>query len=68
MLPWKKFQKDVFRLQERIAQAAKSGDRQKTHKLQRLLLQSFAAKALAVKQVAKMNCGRHTAGVDGQPH
>jgi RNA-directed DNA polymerase len=64
-LPWKQFQEDVFRLQERIAQAAKNGDRQKTHKLQRLLLNSFGAKCLAVRQVAKLNRGRHTAGVDG---
>lgn len=64
-LPWKRFQGDVFRLQERIAQAAKTGDRQKTHKLQRLLVDSFGARCLAVRQVAKLNRGRHTAGVDG---
>lgn len=64
-LPWKQFQADVFRLQERIAQAAKDGDRQTTHRLQRLLLSSFGARCIAVRQVAKLNRGRHTAGVDG---
>lgn len=64
MLPWEQFRADVFRLQERIAQAATIGDRQTTHRLQRLLVTSFGAKCLAVRQVAQLNRGRNTAGVD----
>lgn len=40
------------------------GDRQNTHRLQRLLLNSNAAKFVAVKRVARENRGRRTGGVD----
>ena len=37
-LPWKSFQRNVFRLQKRIYQAARRGDWKRVHNLQRLLL------------------------------
>jgi RNA-directed DNA polymerase len=37
-LPWKRIERQVFKLQKRIYQAALRGDRQTIHKLQRLLL------------------------------
>lgn len=64
-LPWKQFQTDTFRLQKRIAQAAIKGDHQSKHSLQRLLLNSHAAKCIAVKRVAQQNRGKDTAGIDG---
>jgi RNA-directed DNA polymerase len=64
-LPWATWEREIFRLQERIAQAATNGDRRQTHRLQRLMLHSFTAKCIAVRKVARMNRGRHTAGVDG---
>ena len=64
-LPWKKFQKVVFRLQKRIYQAACRGDRRKVHKLQRLLFHSRAARLLAVRKVTQENRGKKTPGVDG---
>jgi len=63
--PWKKFQRNVFRLQKRIYQAARRGDFRRVHNLQRLLLRSWSARCLAVRQVTQDNRGKHTAGVDG---
>jgi RNA-directed DNA polymerase len=64
-LPWKKFQRNVFRLQKRIYQASRRDDRQRVHNLQRLLLRSWSARCLAVRQVTQDNRGKHTPGVDG---
>ena len=65
-LPWKRFQKIVFSLQTRIFKARKNGDRKLVTKLQKLLLNSKAAKYLAVRQVTQLNQGKATAGVDGK--
>jgi RNA-directed DNA polymerase len=40
--PWKKFEKVVFRLQQRIYKASQEGNRRKVKKLQRLLLTEFS--------------------------
>lgn len=65
-LPWKTFQKTVFRLQVRIFKARKNGNHKLVRKLQKLLLSSKAAKYLAVRQVTQLNQGKATAGVDGK--
>jgi len=39
-LPWKAIQRDVFRRQRRIYQAARRNDVKQIHNLQRLLLRS----------------------------
>ena len=64
-LPWKKFQRNVFRLQKRIYQAQIRGDQKRVRGLQRLLLRSFSARCLAVRQVSQDNRGKKTPGVDG---
>jgi RNA-directed DNA polymerase len=64
-LPWKQFQRNVFRLQKRIYQAARRGDFKRVHNLQRLLLRSYSARCLAVRQVSQDNRGKCTPGVDG---
>ncbi|MCZ7566986.1 MAG: reverse transcriptase N-terminal domain-containing protein [Ardenticatenaceae bacterium] len=64
-LPWKKFQRNVFRLQKRIYQAARRGDFKRVRNLQRLLLRSFSARCLAACQVSQDNRGKRTPGVDG---
>ncbi len=67
-LPWKRFRGQVFRLQRCIFKAQKDNQKSKVKRLQRLLLQSRAAQALAVKQVTQLNQGRKSpaAGVDGK--
>ena len=65
IIPWKKFQRNVFRLQKRIYQAQIRGDFKRVRGLQRLLLRSFSARCLAVRQVSQDNRGKKTPGVDG---
>lgn len=64
-LPWKKFQRNTFRLQKRIYQAQLRGDFKRVRGLQRLLLRSYSARNLAVRQVSQDNRGKNTPGVDG---
>jgi retron-type reverse transcriptase len=59
-LPWKDMQRNVFRLQQRIHQAERRGDHKQVHNLQRLLLRSWSARCLAVRQVTQDNRGKRT--------
>lgn len=65
-LPWKKFRKDLFRLQKRVYKAIQVGDTRKATSLQKLILKSTAARAMAVRQVTQLNAGKKTPGVDGK--
>ena len=65
-LPWKKFRKDLFRLQKRVYKAVSVGDKRKAKYLQKLILKSKAARYLAIRQVTQLNAGKKTAGVDGK--
>jgi len=64
-IPWRKVERAVFKLQQRIYRASRRGDVKTVHKLQRLLLKSWSAKLLATRRVTQDNRGRRTAGVDG---
>ena len=64
-LPWKKFEKVLYKLQKRIYQASKRGDVKNVRRLQKLLLKSRSAKLISVRKVTQDNQGRKTAGVDG---
>ena len=57
MIPWKKIQRNVFKLQKRIYQASRRGDIGTVRKLQRLLMRSWSAKLLAVRRVTQDNQG-----------
>lgn len=65
-LPWKKFRRNLFRLQKRIFKAVRIGDLVKAKSLQKLILKSTSAKLLAIRQVTQLNTGRKTAGIDGK--
>jgi RNA-directed DNA polymerase len=65
-LPWKKFRKELFRLQKRVYKAVSVGDKRKARSLQKLILKSKAARFLAIRQVTQLNAGKKTAGVDGK--
>ena len=65
-LNWKKFRKDLFRLQCRVFKAIRAGDKRKALSLQKLILKSKAARFLAIRQVTQLNAGKKTAGVDGK--
>src|SRR2546430_12806682 len=64
-LPWRQFERQVFKLQKRIYRASRRGDMKTVHKLQRLLMNSWSAKCLAVRRVTQDNQGKKTAGIDG---
>lgn len=64
-LPWRKLEREVFKLQKRIYQASSRGDVKLVRRLQKLLMKSWAAKCLAVRRVTQDNKGKKTAGVDG---
>ncbi|PSB24007.1 group II intron reverse transcriptase/maturase [Chlorogloea sp. CCALA 695] len=64
-LPWKKFRRNLFRLQKRVWKAVNVGDKRKAKYLQKLILKSKAARFLAIRQITQLNAGKKTAGVDG---
>src|SRR5579864_9813189 len=64
-IPWRKLEVKVFRLQKRIFRAQRRGNVRAVHSLQRLLMKSWSARALAVRRVTQDNQGKKTAGVDG---
>jgi len=63
-IDWPELQKLVNRAQTRIARAALDSDLAKVKNLQRMLVHSFAAKAIAVRHVTSTTGGK-TPGIDG---
>ena len=64
-IDWAAVQRTVRRLQVRIVKAAQAGEWHKVRSLQRLLANSFSARALAVRRVTE-NQGKNTPGIDGE--
>ena len=64
-IDWRKLEKRVYKLQKRIYRASNRGDIKALRKLQKMLMKSWSAKALAVRRVTQDNQGKKTAGVDG---
>ncbi len=65
-LPWKLFRRNLFRLQVRVWKAVRVGDMARAKRLQKLILRSYSARLLAIRQVTQLNQGKKTAGVDGK--
>jgi RNA-directed DNA polymerase len=65
-LPWKKFRRNLFRLQKRVFKAIQVGDKRKARSLQKLILKSTSARFLAIRLVSQLNAGKKTAGIDGK--
>jgi RNA-directed DNA polymerase len=65
-LPWKRFRRDLFRLQKRVFKAVSVGNLRQARSLQKLISKSRAARFLAIRQVTQLNAGKRTAGVDGK--
>jgi RNA-directed DNA polymerase len=63
---WRKAERSVYRLQQRIFRASGRGNVQVVHNLQRKLMRSRSARMLAVRRVTQDNQGKKTAGVDGK--
>ena len=62
---WRKLERSVYKLQKRIYQASARGDVKAYRRLQKTLMKSWSARALAVRRVTQDNQGKKTAGVDG---
>jgi RNA-directed DNA polymerase len=65
IIPWRKLERKVYKLQKRIYKASSRGDVKAVHRLQKILMRSWSAKCLAVRRVTQDNQGKKTAGVDG---
>ena len=65
LIHWPIVHRRVRRLQTRIAKAIRDQNWRRVKALQRFLVNSFSAKALAVKRVTE-NDGKRTPGVDGE--
>jgi retron-type reverse transcriptase len=59
-LPWKKFRRNLFRLQKRVYKAVRVNDYRKARSLQKLILKSTSARLLAIRQVTQLNAGSAT--------
>ena len=64
-IDWPTMHRRVRRLQTRIAKATRDQNWRRVKALQRFLVNSFSAKALAAKRVSE-NDGKRTPGVDGE--
>lgn len=64
LIDWSSIEQRVFRLQLRIFKAAKNQEFKKMYKLQKLLIDSYSGKFLAVKNVTYHQKGKQMAGVD----
>lgn len=62
-IDWGQINRNVRRIQGRLAKATQDNDWRRVKSLQRTLTRSFSAKALAVKRVTE-NQGKRTSGVD----
>lgn len=64
-ISWKKSERYISKLQQRIYSASLKNNLKLVRKLQHTLLQSRHAKLIAVRRVTQDNKGKKTAGIDG---
>ncbi len=63
---WNEIEKYIFGLQIKIYKATKEGRFKTVKKLQKLIINSWRGRLLAVRKVTQDNRGKRTAGVDGK--
>jgi len=61
---WRKVNRQVRNLRQRIFRATQTGDWKKVRSLQKLMLRSYSNTLLSVRRVTQVNKGRNTAGID----
>jgi len=61
---WCKVNRQVRNLRQRIFRATQTGEWNKVHSLQKLMLRSHSNTLLSVRRVTQMNAGKNTAGID----
>ncbi len=62
---WRKLERQLFKLQNRIYRASQRGDVKTVRRLQKTLIRSWKAKMIATRRVTQDNQGKKTAGIDG---
>jgi RNA-directed DNA polymerase len=63
---WRRAEREVRRLRQRIFTASMAGDLPRVRRLQKLMLRSRSNALVSVRRVTERNAGRLTAGVDGE--
>src|SRR5689334_11377763 len=61
---WRKAERAVRNLRQRIFRASQQGNMRKVHMLQKLMLRSYSNTLVSVRRVTQQNAGRYTPGVD----
>jgi len=63
-IDWKKANRRVRNLRQRIFRASQEGDLKKARSLQKLMLRSYSNTLVGVRRVTQINKGKDTAGID----
>src|SRR5207244_12819117 len=63
-IDWRKADRIVRNLRQRIFRAAQANDLRKVRSLQKLMLRSYSNILMSVRRVTQVNAGKHTPGVD----
>src|SRR6266700_3982748 len=63
-IDWRKANRTVRNLRQRIFRATQEGNLKKVHSLQKLMLKSYSNRLVSVRRVAQINAGKNTPGVD----
>src|SRR6266576_6496064 len=63
-IDWRKANRTVRNLRQRIFRAAQEGNLKKVRSLQKLMLKSYSNRRVSVRRVAQINAGKHTPGID----
>jgi len=61
---WRKVNRTVRNLRQRIFRATQEGNLNKVRSLQKLMLKSYSNRLVSVRRVAQINAGKKTPGVD----
>ena len=65
-IDWRKIERDIFKLQQRIFRAEANGEYRKVRDLTRLLVNSKKALLYSIRVVTQLNSGKRTAGLDNR--
>src|SRR2546430_17392957 len=63
-IDWRKANRTVRNLRQRIFRAAQEGNLNKVRSLQKLMLKSYSNRLVRVRRVAQANSGKNTPGED----
>ncbi|MBO0794825.1 MAG: reverse transcriptase N-terminal domain-containing protein, partial [Ktedonobacteraceae bacterium] len=63
-IEWKKANRTVRNLRQRIFRATQEGNLKKVRSLQKLMLKSYSNRLVSVRRVTQINAGKQTPGVD----